>query len=313
MEITLIGEKKITISQDQSILSASLEAGIPHFHACGGKAKCSTCRILILEGDENLSPINKKEAFLRRKLPFPKTVRLACQSFVTKGDVTIERIIKDELDFTLFLQNNTFEEKTQQLGVEKELVLFFLDIKNFTPFVETYLPFDVIHVVRRLFFIFNNVIHKLKGKIVETAGDGLYAVFGLETNPREAADMAIEASKQIVAELDALNEEYLKKYFLTSFEVGIGIHLGKVIIGKVRIGDKYTESIMGIPVNIAARLQAMTRELNNNIIISEEAARRSTTRFSTPLTPAKLKGIDNDIPIYLIGKPFANGNERFNY
>src|SRR6187551_1146183 len=126
MEITLIGEKKINITADQSILSASLEAGIPHFHACGGNAKCSTCRILILEGAENLSPINKKEASLRSRLPFPTTVRLACQSFVIKGDVTIERIIKDELDFTLFLHNNTLEEKNQQLGVEKELVLFFL-------------------------------------------------------------------------------------------------------------------------------------------------------------------------------------------
>lgn len=256
---------------------------------------------------ENLSPINKKEAFLRKKIPFPDTVRLACQSFVAAGNVTIERIIKDELDFTLFLQNNTFEEKNQQLGVEKELLLFFLDIKNFTPFVESYLPFDVIHVVRRLFFIFNNVIQKLNGKIVETAGDGLYAVFGLENNPRDAADMAIAAGRQIVRELDTLNKHYLKKYFFTSFEVGIGIHLGKVIIGKVRIGDNYTESIMGIPVNIAARLQAMTRELNNNIIISEEVAKRSTTKFTSPLVYAKLKGIDNDIPIYLIGKPFASG------
>jgi adenylate cyclase len=90
--------------------------------------------------------------------------------------------------------------------------------------------------------------------------------------------------------------------------VGIGIHSGKVIMGKVRIADKYTESIMGMPVNIAARLQAMTRELNNNIIISEELAKRSTASFTTPLTHAKLKGIDNDIPIYLIGKPFANAN-----
>jgi adenylate cyclase len=305
MQVTLIGEKKITVSENQSILNASLEAGIPHFHACGGKAKCSTCRILVLEGLENISPINKKEALLRTKIPFPDTVRLACQSFVTKGNITIERIIKDELDFTLFLHNNTFEKKNQQLGVEKELVLFFLDIKNFTPFVESYLPFDVIHVVRRLFFIFNNVIGKLNGKIIETAGDGLYAVFGLDTNTREAADRAIEASRLIVQELNTLNEEYLKKYFFTFFEVGIGIHLGKVIIGKVRIADKYTESIMGIPVNIAARLQGMTRELNNNIIISEEVAKRSNASFTTPLTNVKLKGIDNEIPVYLIGKPFT--------
>ncbi len=185
-------------------------------------------------------------------------------------------------------------------------MLFFLDVKNFTPFVESYLPFDVIHVVRNLFFIFNNVIQQLNGKIVKTAGDGLYAVFGLENNARQAADHAREASRLIEEELGTLNAEYLKKYFFTFFEVGIGIHIGKVIIGKVRIADQYTESIMGIPVNIAARLQSMTRELNNNIIISEELANRSGARITTPLTYAKLKGIYSDIPIYLIGKPFAD-------
>lgn len=306
MQITFVGEKKVQISKGQSILSASLEAGIPHFHACGGKGKCSTCRILILEGSENISPISKMEAFLRSKIPFPENVRLACQCFIEKGDVTIERIIKDEMDFSLFLNNDKLEKQNQHLGVEKELVLFFLDIKNFSPFVETYLPFDVIHVVRRLFFIFHNVIHKLKGKIIETAGDGLYAVFGLENNIKDAADLAIEASKSIVAELNILNEEYLKKYFLISFEVGIGIHLGKVIIGKVRIAEKHTESIMGLSVNIASRLQAITRELNNNIIISEELAKHSSFHPDGPAAYLKLKGIDREVAVYLIGKPFNN-------
>lgn len=304
MQITFVGEKTIKISEGQSILNASLDAGIPHFHACGGKGKCSTCRILILEGLENLSAINKKEAFLRSKIPFPLKVRLACQSFIEKGEVKIERILKDELDFSLFLENDELEIKNQQLGVEKELVLFFLDIKNFTPFVETYLPFDVIHVIRRLFFIFHNVIHKLKGKIVETAGDGLYAVFGLESTIKEAADLGIEAGNLIVSELNELNDNYLKKYFFISFEVGIGIHLGKVIVGKIRIADKNTESIMGLAVNIASRLQASTRELNNNILISEELAKHSSMSFTSPPRNIHLKGINQQVTVYLIGKPF---------
>ncbi|HMJ46034.1 MAG TPA: adenylate/guanylate cyclase domain-containing protein, partial [Ferruginibacter sp.] len=300
MQITFIGEKTINISEGQSILSASLDAGIPHFHACGGNGKCSTCRVLILEGLENLSAINKKEAFLRSKIPFPQRVRLACQSFIEKGDITIERIIKDELDFSLFLNDDQLEKKNQQLGVEKELVLFFLDIKNFTPFVDSYLPFDVIHVVRRLFFIFHNVINKLKGRIVETAGDGLYAVFGFDSTIKEAADFAIEASKQIVIELDELNEHYLQKYFFISFEVGIGIHLGKVIVGKIRIADKNTESIMGLAVNVASRLQAVTRELDNNILISEELARHSSIRFPTPGRTINLKGINQEVTVHLM-------------
>ncbi len=55
MEVEFLGEKTIIVEQGQSLLKASLNAGIPHFHACGGKAKCSTCRVLVLEGDQHLS------------------------------------------------------------------------------------------------------------------------------------------------------------------------------------------------------------------------------------------------------------------
>ncbi len=88
----------------------------------------------------------------------------------------------------------------------------------------------------------------------------------------------------------------------------IGIHLGKLIIGKVKISGKYTDSIMGISVNITARLQALTKELNNNIIISEEVARRSDTLFITPTIDAKLKSIDYPGLVYLIGNSFSNVN-----
>src|SRR5687768_16341913 len=95
MQLIFEGEKTIDITNGESILDASLKAGIPHFHACGGKGKCSTCRILILEGAENLAPVNKIESFLRSRIPFPEKVRLACQTMVEKGAVKVERIIKD--------------------------------------------------------------------------------------------------------------------------------------------------------------------------------------------------------------------------
>ena len=60
MQIEFVGEKLIEIARDQTILEASLHAGIPHFHACGGKGKCTTCRIMVLEGEENIIMANKK-------------------------------------------------------------------------------------------------------------------------------------------------------------------------------------------------------------------------------------------------------------
>ena len=80
MQIEFVGEKSLPINTGQTILEASLDAGIPHFHACGGKGKCSTCRIMVLEGEENLSRPNKKEAKLRDAIKLATSIRLACQT-----------------------------------------------------------------------------------------------------------------------------------------------------------------------------------------------------------------------------------------
>ncbi len=76
-KIEMINDKVFKIDDDQTILEASLEAGIPHYHACGGKARCSTCRVVVQDGGEHLSPPNKAELKLREQKKFPEKVRLA--------------------------------------------------------------------------------------------------------------------------------------------------------------------------------------------------------------------------------------------
>ncbi|MCW3111239.1 MAG: adenylate/guanylate cyclase, partial [Segetibacter sp.] len=77
----------LSISKDETILNAAIAAGIPLFHVCGGKAKCSTCRVLVIEGAEWLTPPNGKEKLLNDQMHFPRNVRLACQTQVTGGPV----------------------------------------------------------------------------------------------------------------------------------------------------------------------------------------------------------------------------------
>src|SRR4030095_5434425 len=96
-------EKVIEVTENQSILDASLSAGIPHFHACGGNAKCSTCRVLVIEGDDRLTLPNQKKSFLQSQMHFPPNVRLACQTHVTRGPVKLRRIIQDETDIGLYV------------------------------------------------------------------------------------------------------------------------------------------------------------------------------------------------------------------
>jgi adenylate cyclase len=252
------GEKVIPVAEGQTILAASLAAGIPHYHACGGKAQCTTCRVLVLEGQEQLSESNSYEKAIRKVRRFPENVRLACQTYVTGEGVKVNRLIKDETDRCLFLDGETAG-ATTVMGEQRKLALFFIDIRNFTAFVESHLPFDVIHIMRRIFILFQNAIEQHQGKIIDTAGDGLYAVFGLESRIKEAAQCAVLAGIKILADVQIFNNTYMRPFFDHIFEVGIGVHVGKVICGNVGIGLNNNLTVMGYPVNIAARLQGVRK------------------------------------------------------
>jgi adenylate cyclase len=301
--IEFIGDRSLKIEEGQSILHASLAAGIPHYHACGGNAKCSTCRILVKEGAEYLTPCNEAEAALRKTLPFPPNTRLACQTYVTGSPVLVHRIIRDEEDMRLYIDEDTRAD-LQNIGDERELALFFLDIRNFTPFIETYLPFDVIHVMRRLFSLFRKCIELYSGRIIETAGDGLYAVFGFNRPVKDAANDACRAGLSLLKELDNFNEQYLEKHFNHYFEVGIGVHTGEVIVGNIGIGVNNNLTVMGLPVNIASRLQAATRQLNNSFIISNEVYQLLAGPPPNMEKQIELKGLKENFRVHLIGKPF---------
>jgi adenylate cyclase len=300
-EIEMEGDKPIRIHKGQSILEASLAAGIPHFHACGGNAECSTCRILVMEGLENLSAVNAAEEELRTAVKLPSNIRLACQTYVNAEPVKVRRIILEETDLSLYIKQE-ITNGVKQLGEKKVLVLFFLDIRNFTPFVESYLPFDVIHVIRQIHTIFNLKIKKHNGVIIDTAGDGFYAVFGLDSSISAACNQVIQAGNSIQSELKRFNETYLQPYFGTQFEIGMGAHCGEVIVGEVLVGQKSHLSVMGLAVNIASRVQESTKRLGNSFIVTDQVLKNSTHSRKGKKRMIKLKGIQGAFHVHLIGE-----------
>jgi adenylate cyclase len=306
--INFKGEKVVPVQEGQTILQASLAAAIPHYHACGGKGQCTTCRVLVLEGHEHLTTPTSYERAIRNVKQFPDNVRLACQSRVLGEGVEVQRLIRDETDRFIFI-DDTEANRRSAMGVRRKLALFFIDIRNFTPFIEANLPFDVIHIMRRIFALFKNAIAQYDGEIIDTAGDGLYAVFGLNSKIKQAADSAVLAGLKILADLKIFNNTYMRPYFNHTFEVGIGVHVGKVIVGNVGIGLSHNLTVMGFPVNIAARLQAATKELNNSFVISEVAYQLlKDPPYSLGCDYLKLKGVSTPYEVKLIGKPYEKNN-----
>ena len=303
--IELVGDGPIQIAEDQTILQASLAAGIPHYHACGGNARCSTCRILIEGGKEHLSEPSEKEMELRKRIPFPPDIRLGCQTSVTGEGVRVHRMIRDETDI-LFYVKQDFIDDLNHIGSQMELALFFLDIRDFTPFVESYLAFDVIHIMRRLFALFRNAIESNNGRIIETAGDGFYAVFGFDTKIETSVENACKAGYQIFKDLDDFNCSYMEKHFRHNFAVGIGLHSGRVVVGNIGIDVNDNLTVTGLAVNIAARLQAATNNLNNSFIISHEVFEFLSKKPNVQEQEIEIKGVKRKVRVHLIGQPYKS-------
>jgi adenylate cyclase len=303
--VQFAGEGSVPVAEGESLLEAALAEGIPLMHLCGGDARCSTCRVLVLAGTAALAPPGDRERRLKDRMLFPPDVRLACQTRVTGEGAKVTRILRDASDIDLYVGPQAGA-ATQQIGQERELVLFFLDIRNFTYFVETHLAFDVIHIVRKLFTAFHAIIDRHGGRIIETAGDGMYAVFGLKTGLAPSAKAAVEAGYGVLAELDRLNQSYFEPYFDQPIAVGIGIHAGQTIKGNIRLGRDNHTVVMGHAVNIAARLQNATKELNNSFVISEAVYRLLPTppaRFRK--TTIALRGVSGPLRVYLLGEPYS--------
>lgn len=238
-------------------------------------------------------------------MPFPHNVRLACQTYVQNAPVKLHRIIRDEADIALY--TNDFDDAaSHQIGSQKELALFFLDIRDFTPFIQAFLPFDVIHIMRRLFALFRHSIEAEDGRIIETAGDGLYAVFGLNTIIKEAVEQAVRAGKSMLEDIVTFNENYVEPHFNHNFQIGIGLHYGKVIVGNVGLGINNNLTVMGLPVNIASRLQAATKTLNNSFVVSEDVYKLLQPKEEeAPATQINLKGVRGQFIVRLMGAPYA--------
>jgi adenylate cyclase len=194
-----------------------------------------------------------------------------------------------------------------QLDLEKEMALFFLDIRNFTSLAEKHQAASVIHIIKKLFSTFQHIIRVHHGRIIETSGDGFYAAFGFECHVREAVNAAVESGKAIIKTLEQLNSLSFEKNLGQRIDVGIGVHVGMVATGNLYLGSKDHMVIMGYPVNVASRLQAATKALGNNFIVSAEVFKMlRNPALTNPPVKVILKGMKDAVAVHLIGKAYTD-------
>jgi adenylate cyclase len=256
--------RTVRVPKGLSVLEASLRNNVPHASVCGGRARCSTCRIRIIGDCSALPEPSQREAFvLGRVGTSDPSIRLACQL----------RPATDLSFFQLFLPHTMSADghasNPTRIGQERYLVNMFVDMRGSTKLAEKRLPFDTVFIVNRFLGAVSQAVLASGGMPNQFVGDGMLALFGLSSTRQEACRQALRAAAMIAANVDELNK-FLEHDLREPIRFGIGINGGEVIVGDIGYRDHMVFTALGDAVNVAARLQDMTKSLACEVVVSDE-------------------------------------------
>ena len=257
--------RTVRVPKGLSVLEASLRNNVPHASVCGGRARCSTCRIRVIGDCTSLPEPSKREAFVLNRVGAgaDPAIRLACQ-LRPEGDLSFFQIFLPQITAASLRTSNP-----SRIGEERYLVSMFVDMRGSTRLAEKRLPFDTVFIVNRFLGAVSHAVIECGGQPNQFVGDGQLALFGLAASPQTACRQALKAAAMIAANVEELNQ-FLKHDLREPIGFGIGIHGGEVIIGDIGYRDHMVFTALGDAVNVAARLQDMTKSLACEAVFSEE-------------------------------------------
>ena len=262
VEVRYENGQVMRVPKGSSVLEASRIGGIPHYSVCGGKGRCSTCRVRVTAGGADLPPVGPLERVTLSRIHAGPEVRLACQLRPTH-DLTVLPLLAADRELTL-----PIGARPATPGREQEVAVLFCDIRSFTALADHRLPYDIVFLLNRYFAIVGKAVEQSGGRLDKFIGDGAMALFGLETSTADACRQALAASAAILADLDRLSEE-LAAEIPAPLKVAIGIHAGPAIVGAMGYGGTMHVTAIGDTVNVASRLEAAAKEFNAAIVVSD--------------------------------------------
>ncbi len=262
IEIRYPEGETVRVPRGFSVLEASRLGGIPHYAVCGGKGRCSTCRVQVVEGAAALPPPESMEQATLNRIGADPGVRLACQLH-PMSNISVVPLLAPSIDATAPVGS-----QQANPGREQEIAILFCDIRSFTMLTEARLPYDIVFLLNRYFAIVGQAVERSGGRLDKFIGDGAMALFGLSGSPEEACRNALKAAAIIIREIERLNDE-LAGELSAPLRVAIGIHSGPAIVGRMGYGSVKNLTAIGDTVNVASRLETVAKELDATVVVSE--------------------------------------------
>ncbi len=279
-KIAYVDGPTITTTPGATLLEISQTYGVPHMALCGGRGRCTTCRVIIEDGAETMPPPSEAEKKALSAVRAPPNARLACQLRPMSG----ARV------YRAFAPDGRRERQHATQGKEAQLAILFLDMRGFTARTTGQLPYDVVFLLNRFFDAIVPPIDANGGTVDKYLGDGLLAVFELPT-AKHSANAGLKAAKGIGEALQTFNET-LKKEGGDPVSIGLSLHLGTLVLGEIGAAGQAPRTLIGDTVNTASRLEAETKTLQVEGLFSEavlDAAGMDTTDLD--LATLSLRGV----------------------
>ena len=286
----------ITAPIGRTILEAVRDAGLPHASVCGGRARCTTCRVRIVEGLTKLAPPARAEAQALARVEAPPNVRLACQTR-PRADVAIVPLLPAAVDATSARRPGAARER------ERQVVAMFVDLRGSTRIAESRLPYDVVFIMNQFFAEMYAALRATNGYYAQFRGDGLLALYGLESDIAQACRDAMRGAADMQRRLELLSHS-LKAELAEPLRIGIGAHAGVAIVGTMGPPDAPIYSAIGDNINIAARFEGMTKAYDCVLVVSADTlAQAKLDPHGAPLHHVRVRGRNERMSVYAINDP----------
>lgn len=259
------GDKELLLKdRRKSLLDLALENGITHYHECGGRARCSSCRVRVTSGLVNLEARTSTEERLARRLDWPDEVRLACQTRVT-GEVGARRLVHDTQDLGLLvpIQAQALAPK------ERPLAVLTCELVDFKEQMERLPAYDLFHILNRFFLQVGEAAIATGGRIESYSEAGFRAFFGLDGgSAREKCLDAVRAAVRATTRMEGFSA-YTRNVFSTQFHLGVGLDFTRIVVGHVGHPSKTEIAALGTAAQRSARF-GRAHERNRSSILASE-------------------------------------------
>ncbi len=258
--------REIRVPQGWSVLEASRAHHITHMSMCGGRARCSTCRVHVSGPAAHAGVPGRDESRTLARVHAPGDVRLACQ-LRPVGDLAVTPLFGPAA-------SGRDARPSRGFGHERDVAVLFVDLRRWSGLSERQWPADLVYVLDRYFAIVGEAVTDSGGLPNQFIGDSVMAIFGLETDLSTACRQALHAAAEIDRRMEAWRAGF-ESQFGQALDFGMGLHAGRAAVGDVGYRETTSFTAVGEVVNTASRLQDHSKRAGARLVVSAFAAQQA--------------------------------------